>query len=248
LLENTIINTSKNFTIYIAVIIVILFANISSGQSLSGLTGLFRIPTAEISYDGALTAGTTFYNKKYQGYSKFQDHVFGAYITLGFIPRTEVSIRITRMIDSDYTSHVMDRILSAKLILIKEGVFIPNLTLGLQNPYSTLVAANHFNSTFLVASKNITIGSFLKNLSLTAGYGSDIIKAADYEFIGAFGGMELTFNLQKYLRTDLSLIIEHDAERLNGALKIKLFDTIQIMGGLQGFDAFSGNLAFSFTL
>jgi hypothetical protein len=209
---------------------------------------MFRTPTAEVADDGIITAGASFYNKKYQLYSNYQDHVFGTYITLGFIPRTEVSIRISRKIDSDYTSHVMDRILSAKFLIIKEGNFIPNVTLGLQNPYSTLVSANHFNSTYLVASKNIPIGSFFKNLSLTAGYGSDIIKAADYEFIGAFGGMELTFNLQRYLRTHLSLIIEHDAERLNGALKLILFNTVQIMGGLQGFDAFSGNLAFSFSL
>jgi hypothetical protein len=232
----------------IGIILMICHPGSSKAQTLTGTTGLFSIPTAETSRDSYIAIGSSVIDRKYLDYSSGKRSILSPFFVFGYLPFLEFTIRVSRQLEFRGGNHTVDRAANFKIKFYYETKYLPSFAIGFQNPYSTVVAANHFNSTYLVASKNIAIGSFLKNLSITAGYGSDIIKAADYEFIGLFGGMELTFNLQKYLRTDLSLIVEHDAERLNGALKIKLFDAIQIMGGLQGFDAFSGNLAFSFTL
>lgn len=200
------------------------------------MSGYFKTPTAYVNEDGMISFGASIFNKKYQQYSRFQNHVGAAYITLGYIPRVELSLRITRKIDADYSSHVMDRMFSGKLLVIKEGEYIPAFSIGLQNPYSTLESANRFNSTYFVLSKTI-IFSNLFSASVSLGRGFDWIKAADYEFIGFFGGAEI--KIQPVELIAVSLIIENTALVSNLALKLFLFKHFAFLVGLEGLDALS---------
>lgn len=226
--------------------IVILMLNlVLNAQSLTGMSGYFRTPDAYTVEDGTLAFGAALFNKNYQQYSNYQNDVLGVFATLGYIPRTELSLRITRKINADYTSHVMDRMFSAKFILIEEGNIIPNVACGLQNPYSTVTSANHFNSTYFVLSKKINFSKSIIS-SITLGRGFDWIKSADHEFIGYFGGLSIT--LQEVLISKISFIVEYDAERWNGGIRLLLFNHLALLAGYQGFNAFSGNFSILFSL
>jgi hypothetical protein len=211
-------------------------------QSLSGLSGLFNIPTAETADDGEMIIGVNFLERNHLKYAGGKRDVISPFITVGFLPFLELSVRITRQLNANYTSHVMDRMFSAKVKFINESEFFPSLTFGLQNPYSTLEDANHFNSTYLVLSKNIFINTIINRVHLIVGFGSDIIKAADHQFVGLFGGASIT------LLNFSELMIEHDAERFNAGIRLIFFNQIKLLAGLMDLKYLSGGISVGFKL
>jgi len=211
-------------------------------QSLTGLSGLFNIPSGDIIEDGRINVGFNFLERNHLKYAGGQKDVISPFISIGFLPFMEISVRITRQLNYQGESHVMDRMFSAKLKFIDEGNYTPTVTLGLHNPYSTDPGAKHFTSTYLAFSKNFYFNSILDRIHFTVGYGSDIIKAADYQFIGLFGGVSLSFF------DVIELIGEYDAERFNTGLRLTLFNHIKFLGGFIGFKHFSGGAAFSWVL
>ncbi len=223
-----------NIKIFLSVLIY-LTININA-QSLNGITGHFKIPSAYISKDAAVSIGASIFNKKYQTYSEYNNHVGTAYILLGFLPRLELSLRITRKIDSDYSSHVMDRMLSGKVLIFAESGYLPAFSFGVQNPYSTDQLANHFNSTYFVISKTIELTSYL-HTGFTLGRGFDWIIAADYEFIGFFGGAEISACASDAFIS--SIIIENNGSITNMALKLFLFQHFTLLIGYEGMSALS---------
>ncbi len=214
----------------------------TNAQSLSGLSGLFNIPTADLIGDTNINIGANYLERNHLKYGGGKKDVIAPFVTIGFLPFLEVSIRITRQLNYVGESHVMDRMFSGKLKFIEEGRYLPSITLGLHNPYSTDPGAKHFTSTYIVLSKNLYFDSFFNNMHFTLGYGSDIIKAADYQYIGLFGGMSLkVFDL-------IELIGEYDAERFNTGIRLTLFNHIKLLGGFMDLKHFSGGAAFSFVL
>ena len=139
----------------------------------------------------------------------------------------------------------MDRMFSGKFLLLDEGKYIPALALGLQNPYSTLESANHFNSTYFVISKSIEFSPIL-NASITIGRGFGWIKSADHEFIGFFGGAEISIN--PFNSIDVSLILENSAVTSNAAIKLLLFNHFAILVGFEGMNALSLGSSIIFNL
>lgn len=209
------------------------------------MTGYFNIPTADIVEDGQVKVGSSFINKKYLKYTGMQKDVATLFLTFGYIPNIEISGKFTRVLKYVGSSHNVDRVASAKIRFFPEGKYFPSFAAGLHNPVSGLEDANHFNSTYFVSTKNIRIEEANLLFGLTIGHGFDWIKAADHQFIGTFGGF-----LVRYGNTtnNFEIMVENDAERWNGGVRVKLFNFISVMGGVQGFDAFSGNVGFMFKL
>lgn len=224
---------------------ILFISELINGQSLTGMTGFYNIPSANIIEDAQINFGSSFINKKYLKYTGMQKDVAALFLTFGFIPNVEISGRFSRVLKYVGNSHNVDRVASVKIRFISESINIPAVALGLHNPISGLEDANHFNSTYFVTTKNITLVENIFVLSLTIGHGFDWIKAADHQFIGTFGGFLFRFGNEA---NNIELIVDNDAERWNGGLRVKLFRFISIMGGAQGFDAFSGNVAFMFIL
>ncbi len=200
------------------------------------MSGYFKTPNAFLSDDGKLLIGYTIFNKKYQYYSGYKEHVGAVFITLGYIPQFELSLRITRRFNAGRSDHTVDRMFSGKLLIFEERGYIPAFSVGLQNPYSTLESANHFNSTYFVISKSVQFSSVFSG-SFTIGRGFDWIKSADHEFIGFFGGAEIIINPLNWMSA--SFIIENTALRSNAAVKILLFNHFAILAGFEGMDALS---------
>lgn len=221
---------------------LLILTNPNYSQSLTGLSGLFNIPSGDITEDGTIILGANYLEKSHLKYARGIRDVVTPFVTIGFLPFLEVSIRITRQINYHGESHVMDRMFSGKIKFIDENKYFPSVILGLHNPYSTDAEAKHFTSTYLAVSKNFSFSSFLNRIHFTIGFGSDIIKAADYQFIGLFGGVSISFF------DNVELIGEYDAERFNAGIRLTIFNHIKLLGGFMDLKHFSGGAAFSWVL
>lgn len=218
-------------------------------QSLTGTTGYFNIPSAEIYQDKTMFVGSNLLNKDYKKWGNPDYHAMDFFVTTTFLPFVELSVRFTRMIDlphEEYSSTNGDRMASARFRLLKEGRYKPAIVFGLQNFFTTLQSgdASHFNSTYLVVTKNFKIPKVIQNVGITAGYGSEVFSAADYQFIGLFGGINITPQNLDFLE----LILEYDADKWNVGTRITIFKHVVLLAGLEGFDAFSGGLSYRFML
>jgi len=231
------------------VLLLLLVNNHANSQALTGTTGNFNIPTAEIYQDKTIFFGSNLLNKEYKKWGDPDYHAMNFFVTTTYFPFFEISIRFTRMIDmpSDaYESTNGDRMASARIRICKENKYIPAITLGLQNFFTTLESgdASHFNSTYLVATKNFSIGKVIENISLTAGYGSDLLKAADYQFIGLFGGI----NIRPENIDFIELMFEYDADKWNAGVRVTILKHLVLLVGYEGLDAFSGGVSYRFML
>lgn len=228
--------------IKVVIIIILFITSVAVGQSLNGMTGLFNIPTADLAGDGRVFLGANYLERNHLKYAEGVRDVIAPFITIVFLPFVEVSIRINRQLNYFGESHVMDRMLSGRIRFLEETKYFPSITLGLQNPYSTLHSAKNFTSTYVVLSKNYNFNSLFDRVHFTIGYGSDIIDAANHQYIGMFGGLSFTF------LNSIELMGEYDAERFNAGLRIKLFKHIKLLGGFMDLKHFSGGAAVSWEL
>lgn len=218
-------------------------------QSLPGTSGYYHIPSADHNPDKTTYFGTNLLNKKYLMWGNPDYHAMNFFFTTTYLPFVELSVRFTRKIDMPekyYESTVGDRMMSARFNPLREGKWLPSVVVGFQNFFTTLSSgdASHFNSTYIVATKNIEPGLVAKTVGVTIGYGSDILQASDYQFIGFFGGVRI---VPEYLDF-LELLLEYDAERWNAGARITILKHLVLLGGLEGLDAFSGGISYRFTL
>mgnify|MGYP000852397807 CR=1 FL=1 len=234
----------KKYKIILVLIGFLISSDIITAQSLSGMSGLFSIPTADMNQTNSVWFGANFLNKKYLDYDGGDKDVFNAFINVNYLPFLEMGFRVTRRMDTAVKEgHTVDRMANFRIRFIEESNNLPAIAIGANNPISTLEAANHFNSLYIVTTKNFTFDSPVNNIQTTIGYGSDIIKASDYEFIGVFGGVSASFfNFAE-------LLLEYDAEHFNGGIRLSLLNNhIKLLAGYQNFTAFNGGIALSFIL
>jgi hypothetical protein len=227
-------------------VLLFLYAG-GNAQSLTGTTGYFNIPSADLYPDKTMYAGASFLNKQYVEWSNNEYTAMPVFATVTFVPFMEISIRFTRALGrEDYSSTVGDRMASARFRPLKEGTYWPSVVIGFQNFFTTLGTgeASHFNSTYIVASKNFRPAKILHNIGLTAGYGSEIFTSADYQFIGFFGGIKFSFKKLEFLE----LMVEYDADKWNAGARATLFKHLVLLAGFEGFDAFSGGVSYRFNL
>ena len=217
-------------------------------QSTTGFSGYFSIPSAVLSPDKSVNIGYNQLNKKYQEFYNGKYDMDVGFIDIGFLPIMEVGIRITRPrgFKNPDSKTTWDRMIAARVLPIKETKYFPGIAIGFQNFFTTgdNGGASHFNSTYIVATKNFEIKHWFKNLGITLGYGSDFMEASDYQFIGFFGGIEITPGKLEFLQ----LILEYDAENLNAGARLTLFKHLILLAGYEGLDAFSAGFSYRFYL
>ncbi len=239
----------KYYSIVAIIFLTLLINNSLICQSLTGTTGYYNIPSAEIYNDKSMFVGSNLLNKDYKKWGNPDYHAMDFFVTTTYLPFVELSIRFTRMIDlpkEAYESTNGDRMASARFRLLKERKYFPAVVFGLQNFFTTLQSsdASHFNSTYLVVTKNFKLPKVFQNIGVTAGYGSEILSAADYQFIGLFGGIKITPQNLEFME----LMLEYDADKWNIGTRITVLKHLVFLAGLEGFDAFSGGLSYRFML
>lgn len=219
----------------------------TNAQSLTGTTGYFNIPSGEIHKDRTMFVGSNLLSKDYKKWGSPDHDAMNFFVTTSFLPFAEISIRFTRVIGlDDYSSTVGDRMASARLQVLNEKKYVPSVVIGLQNFFTTLSSggASHFNSTYIAVTKNFRLPKVINNFGLTAGYGSEILDAADYQFIGLFGGIKITPQHLEFLE----LMAEYDGDKWNAGARVTILKHIVLLGGFEGLDAFSGGVSYRFLL
>ena len=227
-------------------LVFILAQSVVYSQNLEGMEGLFFIPTAEVKEDAKLAFGINYLNKNIVSFGRFKYDAANYYITLNFLPFIQSSIRITRFRGSppNTTQAIGDRTASIKIRLFEESDIRPAVSIGIHDLFTVFggEAAVHNNAFYLVATKNMELDSFLSNIALTIGYGSDLMRAENHNFVGLFGGA--AFRVFQYL----DLLIEYDTKRMNGGVKAKLFNHLNLLIGALDFKYISSGISFSFQI
>lgn len=191
--------------------------------------------------DGKVMIEANFVNKELISFSGYQEDAITPYITFTYLLFMELNFKIIRLINSK----VSDRTFSFRVRVIEENAILPNLLIGVHDPIAVFggTGAIHNNALYLVGSKNFRVSStFIKNISIHAGYGVDILEARNHNFVGFFGGVSLKF--YDYIE----LMTEYDSKYFNGGFRLILFDHLKFLAGLLRFRNFSGGAALNFQL
>lgn len=231
-------------TKFVLMALLIFFTKVHA-QNLEGMSGLFFIPTAELQNDGTVSLGVNYLDKEIVSFSGYKDNAFTPFVTLTYLPFAELSLRITRLIKTEITTQgIGDRTISARIRIMEEEKYLPSLLIGFHDLLAVFggESAIHNNALYLTASKHIKFDSPKNFIGLHIGYGTDAVKANTHNFVGLFGGINFKiFDM-------LELIGEYDSERLNGAIRLTLFQHVSLLGGLLDFKSFAGGAAFNFVL
>lgn len=215
-------------------------------QSLTGTTGLLRIPTANLAKDKTVILGASFLNKQLLAYSNYQYDAIAGYATIGFLPFLEISIRYTRKIDMpslEYkTREFADRMPSFRLRLLKEKKNQPALAIG-SGDFITSVKGSgphYFASYYAVITKNLFANTKKPALELTVGYAFKIGNARYYDMRGVFGGARIYHPNYQWF----SAMIDFDSRYWNMGIRLFLFKHLQIMPVLRNGNIIEGNIAY----
>jgi len=162
------------------------FAGVARADpSLIGQTGLINMPDARIEEDGILRLGVS-----------NNDPYLTIWSSVTMLPRLELSGRYT--VINDYPAvdvgpeygDVKDKAFDAKLLLLRESHYIPDISIGTQDFLGTKIFSTNF----------VTLSKRIQNLDMTLGYGEKRID-------GLFGGIRYVPGWNK----NLGIVIEYDA-------------------------------------
>lgn len=224
------------------VILIISINTTLSGQSLTGIPGYIRVPSAELYNDGTMFAGVCFLPKKHLEYSNYKYDAFAIYTGITFLPFLEINFRVTRMLDIPKSrNYTVDRMPSIRLKLLNEKKIIPSFVIGANDIAGD---ARNFGALYFVITKNISIPSLTFNCSI--GYGTNWLKSEynNSEFYGFFGGIKISH--KEF--SQISIIIDYDGYIFSSGVSIYLFNHIRILGASQGLDSFCGSFSYQFYL
>lgn len=239
--------TKKNKLFYINIIATVLLTVTQlNAQTLEGTSGLFFIPTAEMQTDATITIGTNFVNRELISFSGYSQNAITPYITFSFLPFIEFNIKITRYVEHGVGDQALgDRTISTRLRVYEETQFFPSIVFGIHDIFTVFggVEAIHNNALYVVLTKSISTGfKVVNNISITSGYGTDILEARTHNFVGIFGGISF------HLFGTIEFMNEYDGKRFNGGIRLKLLDHFTLLGGFLNYKHFSGGASFNFSL
>ncbi|MEM3063604.1 MAG: YjbH domain-containing protein, partial [Nitrososphaerota archaeon] len=168
--------------------IVILFPlNFIYPQTIAGYSGLFTIPTGKLYNDGTMNFSFTYLDKKYVSFSSYKENAMVYSATLTFLPFMEINTNFVYLLNHKGTQGIGDRSVGFRLQLLEEDTHYINFSTGINNIGTAFggIGAIHKQSIYLVASRSFFDGKF----NIIIGNGFKVFKAADYQFIGLFGGI-----------------------------------------------------------
>lgn len=202
-------------------------------QSITGLTGLVSIPTAEINGDGVLTLGVSYYDKDYLNLYRQNYDGLAVYAGFSFLPFIEVGMRFTRLLNFNEDQALGDRMPSVRIKLINEGKVLPSVLFGAHDFIRTSESKTSYNtSTYFVLTKNFGIGNNV-NVKISSGYGFRLLNSSAYQFEKFFYGTSVS------LFNTIELMGEYDSKQFNTGARLSLFDFFSVTVGLMNNKAVS---------
>ena len=208
-----------------------------NAQSTTGTRGLVKAPTARMFEDGTLSLGAALippgYYKRTFGSKKgnvVPNAGLNTFVTVNLFPFMEVMFRYSHELNlpvTPITQYFPDRMFTARFKLLNETEKWPAVVLGMQDVTAAFDASclgcSNFSSTYLVASKSFSFKEF--NLDASLGYGGGLGDVIAKEFVGIFGGVEIT---TPYLE-DAQLLIDYDSTYINIGIQKQFFKKLHTM-------------------
>lgn len=216
-----------------------LYSDFVQSQSLTGVSGLVTIPSAEVMRDGEFSIGVNYSPREILRDNSFDYNSLLIFAMGSYLPFLELGLRSTYPLQ--FKEHAIgDRMPIVRIKIFSEKEFWPSVLVGFHDFLSAYGgnSAVHFNSLYLVMTKNFYNGM----IGTTVGYGSDIMKADAHQFVGIFGGINIR------ILKNFEVMAEYDGTHTNGGLRVKLFDHISLLGGWLRWKYFSGGAGVSFGL
>ena len=225
-------------SIIFSLLLFSVFIHKSEAQSLTGVTGLLNAPSANMQKDGTFYMGANYLNRNYvNSYGEGRYNCLIYYFDLTFLPFLELNFRNTRQLDNPDYGHTVDRMLSARLQVLKERKYWPSIVLGANDIFTQATKGNqYFGALYAVATKNIPVKK--SEIGFTIGYANPFFQNSQFE--GFFGG--ITFS-PSFLR-QVTLMAEFDSKNFNIGGSVLFFRHLYIFALLQGMESFSGGAAF----
>lgn len=185
--------------------------------SMTGLSGYFNTPSAEVLRDGTLEIGYNVFARQwsYDHRGIYSNNAYFA--TLGFLPRVEVMVRVTALpgyisyTESDSLSNLTDadRMWAGKIQVVQGSRWIPDVALGLEDPLGT----RRFHAVYLVAGRRFRFAGM--GARVDGGVTARLLRrVSNYTLSGGFGAFEL--RPAKFV----ALLAEYDTEKWNVGLKL----------------------------
>lgn len=191
-----------------------------------GTSSLVSIPVADMPPDGTITVGGGFVDRRYSAYLDGRVDYTPLYVSVEFLPFFELAFRFSRPLGLDDRERLGDRMVSARLRLASETPARPAVVVGAHD-FLTVEERNYFNALYVVGSKHFQ--SFIP-IGLHLGYGTDLMEALAYRFVGPFGGMSFT------IARHGEVLLEYDADRVNAGLRVEILDRFRALLAVQGLD------------
>jgi hypothetical protein len=221
----------------------------ASAQTVYGVTGLIKTPTAYTLPSGEAFLGYSNYDDRFRHeYGTTEFNQWSAYAGVGFLSFFEAGIRIVGVPDVKISSptikygYYIDRMINLKFAILREKKNRPQLAIGFQDVIGTRI----FNSTYFAVSKKVKLQEKV-GIMVTLGYGTKFTKLIfsdpdNYRFIGPFGGTELN------LYDRVHLMFEYDTQQFNTGLRITPCKWLNISGFVTDFKHVGGTAALRFGL
>jgi len=234
-----------------AVIIVFLslIGYIGSAQSIVGTNGQFFIPTAEMHPDRTLVLGAGYIPTGYfQRYNRKVNPGMPTFVTVSLLPFVEVMFRYTHELNmrvNPQTRYYPDRMFAGRIRLLKESKYIPALAVGANDFTKALglsTASTNYSATYIVGTKSFVFNAL--TLSTTLGYGMDVLDLNRYDFLGAFGGVELSH--KRFASSTVAL--EYDTRNLHLSVGLTFFDRLVLKAGLWGLKKPAAMIAYKYQI
>ncbi len=207
-----------------------------AGPMSGGMSGLVNVPTAEVLPDAHFRVGYFRFPRKWAYEARGYDENDVYFLSIGFLPRTEVSIRATvfphgRLIP-DAPAATVDRMASARFLARHEGRW-PALAFGVDD----LKGTRRFHSLYVVGTKTLTLIPGSAGVKFSGGYGSEVLHAHRHILHGGFGGAE--FVISDWAATSL----EYDSEKWNTGVRLAIRHRLEVRAALLNLETLAGGVS-----
>ncbi len=203
------------------------------GQATSGTTGLLNIPSAEMQQDGMFMAGGNFLPENLTP-ERFSYNTGNYYFNITFLPFIEINYRLTLLKsgldDGRYSQQ--DRSFGARLRVLNEKKYLPAITVGGNDLYTSSSGDKNQNFGCLYVVSTKTFSPNMHHLGFTLGYGFDTFEKGQAE--GLMGGVSFSPSCCKQLR----LMADYDTQSVNMGGSVLFFGHLYLHAFLNDFSNF----------
>jgi hypothetical protein len=206
--------------------------------SLNGTSGLVLTPTAEVLPDASMTFGYVFIDRNWAHYGRGEVDNELYFISFGFLPRVELSVRATVLPGTRLSDRgdapIVDRMGGVRLLLLRENRW-PSVAVGIDDVRGT----RFFHSLYGVGTKGFELKNTPLDLRFSLGYGSRALEARRHVLDGVFGGVEAR------LHRTVSVTVDFDTEKWNSGVRLKLFRRLNVQVAWLNLATLSGGVSWT---